>query len=189
MRRCTIFCSINISRGSSRRRSAIGASRYQRQSNKELPSQPFRHHLLTSTVIAPLDCPRIFCKPSAIFSAHILTNESISPAYSTRNGSNRIRNQPKNQQNRKPPSRTTRGSSIAALWRGAHASQSEAATESSKIVRLTADELFVREGSDLASFDQNHIVRILHFAFDEQKGFLCNHEPRVFEQVWLNNCI
>src|SRR5262245_61333304 len=141
----------------------------------------FRRHSLTSIVIARLASRQIFCKRNAISSARTRTNESISPAYSTRNGSNRIRDQPKNRQNRRRPSRITRGSSYSRPLGGAHASQSEAATKSSKIMRLTADQLFVRERSDLARFDQNHVVRILHFAFDEQKGFLCNHEPKMFE--------
>jgi hypothetical protein len=50
-----------------------------------------------------------------------------------------------------------------------------------KIVRLAADELFVDEGSNVLRFDQNDIVRILHFAFDEQKGFLRNYEPGTLE--------
>jgi hypothetical protein len=181
MRDYTIFCSTNISQESSRRRSAIGASRYQRQVSKALPSQPFRRHSLTSIVIAPLDYPQISCKPSAISSARTRTNESISPAYSTRNGSNRIRSQSKNQPNRKHRSRITRGNSNRSpCGRRSHFAK-RSGYKSSEIVRLTADELFVREGSDLARFDQNHVVRILHFAFNEQKGFLCNHEPRVFE--------
>ncbi len=58
-----------------------------------------------------------------------------------------------------------------------------------KIVRLAADELFVREGSNVLRFNQNDIVRILDFAFDEQKSFLRNHQPGPLEQVWLDNRI
>ena len=57
----------------------------------------------------------------------------------------------------------------------------EAATELVKIVRLASDELFVEKRSDLARFDQNDVVGILHFAFDEQKGFFSDHETKMFE--------
>src|SRR5437870_11053222 len=58
-----------------------------------------------------------------------------------------------------------------------------------KIMRLASDELFVRQRSDLLRLNQNYVVRILYFAFDEQEGFFCDHEPKAFEQVWLNDCI
>ena len=71
----------------------------------------------------------------------------------------------------------------------ARASHSEAATALMKIVRLASDELFMCERPDVARFDQNDAIRILHFAFDKQEGFLGDHEPKAFEQVWLNNCV
>jgi hypothetical protein len=58
-----------------------------------------------------------------------------------------------------------------------------------KIVRLTSDELFVRERSDLACFNQNNAIRILHFAFDQQKCFLGDREPEPFELVGIDNRI
>ena len=58
-----------------------------------------------------------------------------------------------------------------------------------EIVRLAPDELFMRERSDLLRFNQNDIVRILDFAFDEQKGFLCDEEAKTFNQLRLDNCI
>jgi hypothetical protein len=43
-----------------------------------------------------------------------------------------------------------------------------------KVIGFASDELFGDERSDLAGFDQNDAVRILHFAFDEQK---CTEAP------------
>ena len=40
-----------------------------------------------------------------------------------------------------------------------------------KIVRLASDQLVMRERFDLARFDQHDIVRVLHFAFDQEKIF------------------
>ena len=47
-----------------------------------------------------------------------------------------------------------------------------------KIVRLTPHEFRMGKRFDLLRFDQNHVVRILHFAFDEQKGFFSEHEAK-----------
>ncbi len=58
-----------------------------------------------------------------------------------------------------------------------------------EIVRLASDELFVRERSDLACFNQNNAIRVLHFAFDQQKCFFGDHEPKSFEQIRLDNRI
>ena len=58
-----------------------------------------------------------------------------------------------------------------------------------KIVRFTSDESFVNERFNISRFDQDDIVRILDFAFDEQKGFLCDHEAKLFEQVRIDNRI
>ena len=58
-----------------------------------------------------------------------------------------------------------------------------------EIVRLAANEFGMRKRSDFARFNQNDIVRILDFAFDERKGFLCDEKAKTFKQVWLDNCI
>jgi hypothetical protein len=52
-----------------------------------------------------------------------------------------------------------------------NASHSEAAAALVEIVRLAAGEFLMRERSDVARFNQNNVIRILHFAFDEQKCF------------------
>jgi len=78
-----------------------------------------------------------------------------------------------------------RRSDIAAQRDASH----REAAQLMEIVRLTSDELFVHERSDLLRFNQNDIVRILDFAFDEQKGFLCDEEAKTFKKLWLDNCI
>src|SRR5262249_25484060 len=110
----TIFCSTSISRELSKRRSAIGASRCQQPLSMVSLFPHFPRRWLTSIVIAPLDYRQTFCRRNAISLVRTLTSESISPGYSTLNGSNRIRNQPKNQLNRKHQSRTTRESNAVA---------------------------------------------------------------------------
>jgi hypothetical protein len=52
-----------------------------------------------------------------------------------------------------------------------------------KIVRLAADELFVRERPDLFGFDQDNVLGVLHLAFDQEKWFLGNQEPHALKQI------
>src|SRR5579884_2385478 len=56
-----------------------------------------------------------------------------------------------------------------------------------KIVGLAADELFVREWPNLAGFDQNNAVGILHLTFDEQESFFGDHEAETLEHVGIDN--
>jgi hypothetical protein len=58
-----------------------------------------------------------------------------------------------------------------------------------KIVRISAHELLVRERSDVARFDQNNVIGILDFAFDEQKCFFSDQKTKSFKQVWIDNRI
>ena len=52
-----------------------------------------------------------------------------------------------------------------------------------EIVRLASDELLVQKRLDLLRFDQNDAVGILHFAFDDEKRFLRDHEPQLLKQI------
>src|SRR3982751_6174171 len=52
-----------------------------------------------------------------------------------------------------------------------------------KIVRRAPDQLFVRERPDLSRFHEHHIVRILHFSFDQQKWLLRNTSPAALKQI------
>jgi hypothetical protein len=113
MLHCTIFCSTDISRESSRRLSAIGASRYQQPLSMASLCQHSPLHSLTSIVIVPLGCQRTSYKHNAISSARTLTSASISQAFFTPNGSSRIRNQRKNRGNRKHPNPITLESNVA----------------------------------------------------------------------------
>ena len=145
MPRYTIFCSTNISRELSRRRSGIGASQSQQPSNMAWLSPHFRRHSPTSIVIALLGCPQTSCKHSAISSARTPTNESISPVYSTRNGSSLKKNQPKNRRNQKHPSRITQGNSCSRRPCGRRARFAQrSGYRSPKIVRLAPHKLFAR---------------------------------------------
>src|SRR5262249_33379273 len=138
--RCIISCSIAISRESSKRHSAIGVSRFQQPVSLASLCLHFRRHSLTSIVIARLGCLQISCKHNAISSARTLTNESISPAYSTPNGSSRIKSPQKNRQNQKHPNRITPENDVRV---GAHASSGyRSAMSLPKIVRLAPDEFF-----------------------------------------------
>ena len=58
-----------------------------------------------------------------------------------------------------------------------------------KIVRLAANELIMREWSDVARFNQNHTIGVLHFTFDEQKCFFRDQKTKSFKQVWIDNRI
>jgi hypothetical protein len=45
-------------------------------------------------------------------------------------------------------------------------------------VRLAPDKLLVRERPDLARFNQNNAIGILHFAVDQQKSFLSDYQAK-----------
>ncbi len=87
-----------------------GASRYRLPLSMASLYRHSPHHWLISIVIVPLGCRRIYYKHNAISSVRTLTSESISPAFFTPNGSNRMKNQPRNRPNRKRPSPITRES-------------------------------------------------------------------------------
>src|SRR6478736_3262642 len=52
-----------------------------------------------------------------------------------------------------------------------------------KIMRLAARELRMRQRPNLPRFYEHDIVRVLHFSFDEQKWLLRNHETDALEQI------
>ena len=50
-----------------------------------------------------------------------------------------------------------------------------------KIVRLAAEQFFVRERLDLLRFHDDHVIGVLHFAFDDQKRFFRDDEADAFK--------
>lgn len=50
-----------------------------------------------------------------------------------------------------------------------------------KIVRLAAGKLGMRERPNISRFHEHDIVGVLHFTFDDKERFLRNQEPHAFE--------
>lgn len=50
-----------------------------------------------------------------------------------------------------------------------------------KIVGLAADELFVCKRPDFSCFNQDDIIGILHFTFNQEEILLSNDEPKPLE--------